>query len=136
MVCERLVGGFDGYLAEEAAADRIHGLVHGDYRLDNLLFRRGGCGAPLTVVIGQTVTWAPAMTDLAYFLGCALPVEDRRAHYDALLDDYHRGLGRDTPITLADVREGVRRPKLLRSDDGHRVVDAGGTHRNAATRCS
>src|SRR6202167_6615017 len=36
LVCERLVGGFDGYQAEAAAADRIHGLVHGDYRLDNM----------------------------------------------------------------------------------------------------
>jgi hypothetical protein len=113
LVCERLVGGFDGYLAEEAAADRIHGLVHGDYRLDNLLFGVDGAARPLTVVDWQTVTWAPAMTDLAYFLGSALPVEDRREHYDALLDDYHRALGPDTPITLADVREGVRRQSFF-----------------------
>jgi hypothetical protein len=113
MVCERLVGGFDGYLAEEAAADRIHGLVHGDYRLDNMLFGADGAVRPLTVVDWQTVTWAPAMTDLAYFLGCALPVEDRREHYDALLDDYHRALGPDAPITLADVREGVRRQSFF-----------------------
>jgi Ecdysteroid kinase-like family len=113
MVCERLVGGFDGYLAEEAAADRIHGLVHGDYRLDNMLFGADGAARPLTVVDWQTVTWAPAMTDLAYFLGCALPAEDRRAHYDALLDAYHRALGPDAPITLADVREGVRRQSFF-----------------------
>ena len=37
-VCERLVASFDAYLAQEAAADRVHGLVHGDYRLDNMLF--------------------------------------------------------------------------------------------------
>jgi hypothetical protein len=113
MVCERLVGGFDGYLAEEAAADRIHGLVHGDYRLDNMLFGADGAARPLTVVDWQTVTWAPAMTDLAYFLGCALPVEDRREQYDALLDAYHRALGPDAPITLADVREGVRRQSFF-----------------------
>src|SRR5882757_1510864 len=113
MVCERLVGGFDGYLAEEAAEGRIHGLVHGDYRLDNLLFGADGAARPLTVVDWQTVTWAPAMTDLAYFLGCALPVEDRREHYDALLDDYHRALGPAAPITLADVREGVRRQSFF-----------------------
>jgi hypothetical protein len=113
MVCERLVGGFDGYLAEEAAADRIHGLVHGDYRLDNMLFGTDGAARPLTVVDWQTVTWAPAMTDLAYFLGCALPVQDRREHYDALLDGYHQALGPDAPITLADVREGVRRQSFF-----------------------
>lgn len=113
MVCERLVGGFDEYLAEEAVAGRIHGLVHGDYRLDNMLFGTAGADRPLTVVDWQTVTWAPAMTDLAYFLGCALPVADRRQHYDALLDAYHTALGPDAPISLADVRDGVRRQSFF-----------------------
>ena len=35
----------------------------------------------------------PAMTDVAYFLGCALPVGQRRSHYDELLATYHEGLG-------------------------------------------
>jgi hypothetical protein len=113
MVCERLVGGFDEYLAEEAADGRIHGLVHGDYRLDNMLFGAVGADRPLTVVDWQTVTWAPAMTDLAYFLGCALPVADRRQHYDALLDAYHAALGPDAPISLAGVRDGVRRQSFF-----------------------
>jgi hypothetical protein len=113
MVCERFVGAFDGYLAEEAAEGQIYGLVHGDYRLDNMLFGADGTACPLTVVDWQTVTWGPAMTDLAYFLGCALPVADRREHYDALLDDYHRALGPVAPISLADVREGVRRQSFF-----------------------
>jgi Ecdysteroid kinase-like family len=113
MVCERLVGGFDAYLAEEAAEGRIQGLVHGDYRLDNMLFGAVGAERPLTVVDWQTVTWGPAMTDLAYFLGCALPVEERRAHYDELLEAYHAALGVDAPISLADVREGVRRQSFF-----------------------
>ncbi len=113
MVCERLVGGFDAYLAEEAAEGRIQGLVHGDYRLDNMLFGAVGAERPLTVVDWQTVTWGPAMTDLAYFLGCALPVEERRAHYDELLQAYHAALGPDAPISLADVREGVRRQSFF-----------------------
>ncbi|MDT5229764.1 MAG: hypothetical protein QOI39_264 [Mycobacterium sp.] len=113
MVCERLVGGFDDYLAEEAAEGRIHGLVHGDYRLDNMLFGAAGADRRLTVVDWQTVTWGPAMTDLAYFLGCALPVAERRKRYDALLDGYHTALGPDAPISLADVREGVRRQSFF-----------------------
>ncbi|MGO8966415.1 DUF7064 domain-containing protein [Mycobacterium sp.] len=113
MVCERLVGGFDEYLADEAVAGRIHGLVHGDYRLDNMLFGAAGADRPLTVVDWQTVTWGPAMTDLAYFLGCALPVTDRRTHYEALLDAYHAALGPDAPISLADVRDGVRRQSFF-----------------------
>ncbi|WP_179469588.1 DUF7064 domain-containing protein [Mycolicibacterium vinylchloridicum] len=109
LVCERLVESFDAYLAEEAVSDRIKGLVHGDYRLDNLLFGRPGSRRDLTVVDWQTVTWGPAMTDVAYFIGCAVAVEDRRAHYDELLRAYHQGLGHDSPLTLEDVRDGVRR---------------------------
>jgi hypothetical protein len=110
-VCERLVAAFDGYLADDD--ERIRGLVHGDYRLDNMLFGSAGADRPLTVVDWQTVTWGPAMTDLAYFLGCALPTPGRRAHYDALLRAYHEALGPDAPISLADVREGVRRQSFF-----------------------
>ncbi|HET9876411.1 MAG TPA: phosphotransferase, partial [Mycobacterium sp.] len=113
MVCERLVAGFDAYLAAEAAADRPQGLVHGDYRLDNMLFGENGADRPLTVVDWQTVTWGPALTDLAYFLGCALPVADRRAHYDALLRAYHTALGPHAPLSLDEIRAGVRRQSFF-----------------------
>ncbi|BBY61050.1 DUF7064 domain-containing protein [Mycolicibacterium sarraceniae] len=109
LVCERLVAGFDAYLAEESGSDRVKGLVHGDYRLDNMLFGRPGSRRDLTVVDWQTVTWGPAMTDVAYFIGCAVGIEDRRARYDDLLRAYHQGLGPDSPLTLDDVRDGVRR---------------------------
>ncbi|OBA90084.1 phosphotransferase [Mycobacteriaceae bacterium 1482268.1] len=108
-VCERLVASFDAYLAQEAAADRVQGLVHGDYRLDNMLFGQPGADRPLTVVDWQTVTWGSAMTDVAYFLGCALADGVRRDHYDALLRAYHDALGPDATLSLDDVREGVRR---------------------------
>ncbi|BCO35710.1 phosphotransferase [Mycobacterium heckeshornense] len=107
-VAERLVNGFDSYLAGNSGERRIDGLLHGDYRLDNLLFGTAGADRPLTVVDWQTVTWGPALTDLAYFVGCALPVADRRAQYDDLLRAYHGALGPDAPLTLADVYEGVR----------------------------
>lgn len=113
LVCQKLVDSFDAYLAEEAADDRVKGLVHGDYRLDNMLFGRPGSLRDLTVVDWQTVTWGPAMTDVAYFLGCALKTEDRRAHYDELLAAYHEGLGPNPPITLEQVREGVRRQSFF-----------------------
>lgn len=116
LVCERLVAAFDGYLALEREGEaeasergRIQGLVHGDYRLDNMLFGTDGADRALTVVDWQTVSWGPALTDLAYFLGCALPTEDRRKHYDALLRAYHEALGPRAPLTLADVADGVRR---------------------------
>jgi Ecdysteroid kinase-like family len=105
-VCERLVAGFDAYLAD--AADRVQGLVHGDYRLDNMLFGEHGADRALTVVDWQTVNRGPAMTDVAYFLGCALPNDVRRDHYDALLRAYHDALGPDVAMSLQDVHEGVR----------------------------
>jgi hypothetical protein len=111
LVCERLVGAFDGYV--EAEAGQIRGLVHGDYRLDNMLFGTAGADRALTVVDWQTVSWGPALTDLAYFLGTALPAQDRREHYNALLLAYHEALGSGAPISLAEVREGVRRQSFF-----------------------
>ena len=76
-----------------------------------MLFGEQGADRPLTVVDWQTVAWGPAMTDVAYFLGCALPDEPRRDHYDALLRAYHDRLG--ALISLDDVREGVRRQSFF-----------------------
>jgi hypothetical protein len=112
-VCDRLVSTFDAYLAAEAASGSPQGLIHGDYRLDNLLFGEEGAARPLTVVDWQTVTWGPALTDVAYFLGCALPVQHRRDHTDALLRAYHDALGADATLTMDDVREGVRRQSFF-----------------------
>jgi hypothetical protein len=112
-VCERLVATFDAFLAQEAEPGRPQGLIHGDYRLDNMLFGEPGAERPLTVVDWQTVTWGPAQTDVAYFLGCALPVQLRRDHYDDLLRAYHDALGPGSPLSLDDVREGVRRQSFF-----------------------
>jgi hypothetical protein len=112
-VCERLVASFDAYVTGEAEPQRAHGLVHGDYRLDNMLFGEPGADRPLTVVDWQTVTWGPAMTDLAYFLGCAVPDQLRRDHYEALLGAYHDALGANALVSLDDVRDGVRRQSFF-----------------------
>ncbi len=106
-VCERLIASFDAYHVDTSGS--VHGLVHGDYRLDNMLFGQPGADRPLTVVDWQTVTWGPAMIDVAYFLGCALPDDVRRDNYDALLGAYHDALGPDAALSVDDVREGVRR---------------------------
>ncbi|CAN3129397.1 phosphotransferase [Mycobacterium sp. smrl_JER01] len=107
-VCEQFVGSFDAYLAAENDAGGPRGLIHGDYRLDNMLFGAPGADRPLTVVDWQTVTWGAAFTDVAYFLGCALPVERRRENYDSLLAAYHTALGPGPAVTIGEVREGVR----------------------------
>ena len=113
VVCEHLVAAFDGYLTQESGEGRIQGLVHGDYRLDNMLFGTAEADRALTVVDWQTVSWGPALTDLSYFLGCALSTRDRRAEYDALLRAYHEALGPAAPITVDDVAEGVRRQSFF-----------------------
>ncbi len=88
-LCERFVGRLDAWLADRRPPE---GLVHGDFRLDNLLFGEPGAGKPLTVVDWQTVGWGGAVTDAAYFLGGGLQVEDRRAHERELLGAYHEAL--------------------------------------------
>jgi hypothetical protein len=64
-------------------------ITHGDYRLDNLLFRPpGGTGAPVIAVDWQTPGHGPAVADLAYFLGAGLLPAERVVHERALIDAY------------------------------------------------
>ena len=75
-----------------AARSERFGLVHGDYRLDNLLFATAAGGAPASVVDWQTVGIGLPARDLAYFLGNGLVPEDRRAHERDLVEVYHSAL--------------------------------------------
>jgi aminoglycoside phosphotransferase (APT) family kinase protein len=63
-------------------------IVHGDYRLDNLLFGGRDGAVPVAVVDWQTVATGPAMSDVAYFIGAGLLPGDRRAHEEALVRDH------------------------------------------------
>ncbi len=65
-------------------------VLHGDYRLDNLLF--DPAGADVVAVDWQTLAVGPPMRDLAYFLGTSLSVDDRRAAERGLVTDYHEAL--------------------------------------------
>ena len=69
-------------------------VTHGDFRLDNMLFDVRGGAEPLAVVDWQTILPGPGVSDVSYFLGGCLSVEDRRAHERALLRRYHEALGR------------------------------------------
>src|SRR4051794_20428778 len=102
-VCRRLVASLDGYNAERSGQQ---GLVHGDYRLDNMLF---GGERGFAVVDWQTVGWGNAMTDASYFLGNGLTVEDRRTHEQSLLRDYQAGVGLDWETCW----EGYRRQAFV-----------------------
>jgi hypothetical protein len=88
-LCERFVERLDAWLADRRGPQ---GLVHGDFRLDNLLFGPPDGSKPLTVVDWQTVGWGGAMTDAAYFIGGGLPVAERRRHERELLGEYHAAL--------------------------------------------
>jgi hypothetical protein len=81
-VCRRFVPVTDAWAAERTPP---LGLVHGDYRLDNLLFDDGDC----KVVDWQTLSWGPPMLDAGYFIGNSLRLEDRRAHEQELVRLYY-----------------------------------------------
>lgn len=66
--------------------------VHGDYRLDNLMFGTPAGGAPVAAVDWQTLSIGHPARDVAYFLGNAMPPELRRQHERALVAAYHEAL--------------------------------------------
>ena len=66
--------------------------IHGDYRLDNLLFATPAGGSPVAAVDWQTAEVGLPGRDLAYFLGNSLLSEDRRKHEHALVRTYHEAL--------------------------------------------
>jgi hypothetical protein len=87
---ERFVSRLGAYYAYRP---RPHTVTHNDFRLDNLLFGTAEGGPPVAVVDWQTVGIGPGLGDVSYFLGAGLSVEDRRAHEEDLVREYHRGLG-------------------------------------------
>jgi len=64
-------------------------LLHGDYRLDNLLFHPDGT---VTVVDWQTLTIGLPARDLSYFLATSLLPESRAGSEKGLVADYFRAL--------------------------------------------
>jgi len=73
-----------------------HTLVHGDYRLDNLMFASSYGGAPVSAVDWQTIGVGCGPRDLAYLLGNSSAPDDRRRHEPEALDRYRiamSGLG-------------------------------------------
>jgi hypothetical protein len=104
-----LFAALDRYLPERGPHDTV---VHGDYRLDNLLFGGGdGAGAggvPIAVVDWQTCAIGRGLTDVAYFIGAGLLEDDRRAHEDRLLRRYFDAL--DVPsYSWESCRDDYRR---------------------------
>ncbi|MFD1814174.1 phosphotransferase family protein [Rhodococcus gannanensis] len=66
------------------------GILHGDYRLDNLMFHPDG--DRLTVVDWQTTAVGMPARDLAYFIGTSFEPAVRAEYERELVDAYHRAL--------------------------------------------
>jgi aminoglycoside/choline kinase family phosphotransferase len=86
---DAVFAGLEGYLRADIEPWTI---LHGDYRLDNLLFDPRPGGTPIAVVDWQTCALGPGAQDLAYFVGAGLVPADRRTHESALVDRYHAAL--------------------------------------------
>jgi aminoglycoside/choline kinase family phosphotransferase len=104
-------------------------LVHGDYRLDNLMFPPEG--SDVVALDWQTLTIGQASRDVSYFLGTSLPTDVRRAHEHDLVWAYHAAL----------VTEGVSRYDVERCWDDYRwghlqgpMITVLGAMRSPATR--
>ncbi len=101
-------------LAEyNAAADRKPektSLVHGDFRLDNVLFDIKGGAESVAVLDWQTLTIGNGLTDIGYFLGCGIGDALRRAHERELLELYCAEMtARGVPLTI----EGIWRDYVV-----------------------
>ena len=90
-----------------AATDRVvekTSLVHGDFRLDNVLFDIKGGSEPVAVLDWQTLTIGNGLTDIGYFLGCGIGDALRRAHEGELLDLYCAEMtARGVPLTRDEI---------------------------------
>jgi hypothetical protein len=64
-------------------------VAHGDFRLDNVMFRDTAGGLEACVIDWQSLRLAPPMIDAGIWLSSCLSPDDRRAHQDALLRRYH-----------------------------------------------
>jgi aminoglycoside phosphotransferase (APT) family kinase protein len=105
-LCQLFVAHIGDWLALRAGPNTVS---HGDFRLDNLLFQPAG--ARPVVVDWQTAAWGAPASDVAYFVGGCLSVEDRRVHEQDLLVRYHEALrhrGVDS-YSLGDLKGDVRR---------------------------
>ena len=96
-ICEELNEAKDHWFGRESETKSI---VHGDFRLDNMLFDIKGGAEPIAVLDWQTVALGNGLTDIGYFLGTGIGDDLRRAHEGELLDLYCAEMSRrGVPLT-------------------------------------
>jgi thiamine kinase-like enzyme len=91
-----LAGGRDRWLAAIPALHKMMGsgaltLIHGDLRMDNLMFGAAPGQAP-AVAVDWCVCFSLPTQDLAYLFSQNMRIEDRRRHERRLIALYHRKL--------------------------------------------
>ena len=82
-VCDQLAEASSAWFGRE---DPPQCLVHGDFRLDNMLFDIRGGQEPIAILDWQTVAAGRPMTDVGYFIGCGVGERLWREHERELLD--------------------------------------------------
>ncbi len=90
--CDTALRAVPGVLASwiRARSERFS-LIHGDYRVDNLLFPPDGSSG-VAAVDWQTLTLGLPARDLAYFIATSLDPAVRREHERELVATYHAAL--------------------------------------------
>ena len=88
----------------------IQCIVHGDFRLDNMLFEIRDGQEPIAILDWQTVTVGKAMTDVGYFMGCGVGEALWRTHEAELLELWLEEMARrGVTLTREDIAEDYRR---------------------------
>jgi hypothetical protein len=100
-ICEQLNEAADHWFGRDGSPKC---LLHGDFRLDNMLFDIHGGKEPIAVLDWQTVAVGNALTDIGYFMGTGIGNDLRECHEDELLDLYCAEMSvRGVPLD----REGI-----------------------------
>ncbi|KAL3462201.1 Ecdysteroid kinase-domain-containing protein [Aspergillus heterothallicus] len=109
-VVTRWLACFDAYAEKlRSVGSENRCLVHGDYRLDNMLFKyEGETPVSVSVVDWQMLNMGSVFQDLAYFVGMSIPTEVRRERIDELLQVYIEAFGPEPPLTIEECRQGLR----------------------------
>lgn len=84
-ICDALSEVRDSWFGHEGG---YRSIIHGDFRLDNLLFDIRGGAEEIAVLDWQTVAAGNPLTDIGYFMGTGIGDALRRQHETELLELY------------------------------------------------
>ena len=100
-ICAGLEQLHDSWIGRDSG---VKCLIHGDFRLDNMLFGIHAGSEAIAVLDWQTVAVGNALTDLGYFMGCGIGPALRRAHEGELLELYCAEMtARGVPLTVPQI---------------------------------